>query len=95
MSHAPAQPLKVTKILADGWLAFLAILAVFVVHDVATGVSFGGGTIGGVIGGIVAGGQAFLTPRPNLSPWQRRFLLAAIGTAASVTVLALLHALKF
>ncbi len=95
MSHAPAQPLKATKILADGWLAFVAILIVFIVHDLVTGVSYGGGTIGGVTGGIMVGGQAMLTPRPNLTPWQRRILLAAIGAAASVTVLALLHALKF
>lgn len=71
-----------------GWPSLLVVLATFVIAEIATGTSWGGGPIGGVAGGIGVGGVAWIEGRyPGASVAQKRMLLSALAFGASVVTL--------
>ncbi len=101
----PATPLPATPppttpyadfkaMLRDAWIPVVVVLAIFIAHHVATGIDTGGAAIGAAAGMSVVGGHAVVAKRPQLSPWARRGVLAAISAAASVGALVLFDLLR-
>lgn len=77
--------------LKDAWIPILVVLLIFIAHNIATGIDTGGAVIGAAAGVSVVGGHAAVARRPQLTPWRRRGMLAAISAGASVVALLLFH----
>lgn len=94
---SPTEPSPATDfkaMLRDAWIPIIVVLAVFIAHNIATGIDSGGAAIGGAAGVAVVAGHATVVRRPQLSPWARRGVLAAISVAASIAALVLFHLLR-